>query len=67
MQEWQEDLAQELQPEPLDEVNFPPLFEPKTENFFATRFPPHSGQTTLAPILGTSLSNSCAQRPQRNS
>lgn len=60
-------MEQEEQPPPFDEVNFVPLLEPKTENFFSTRFPPHAGHAMLAPAAGTSFSNSRPQRPQRNS
>jgi len=49
-------------------VNFPPLFEPKTENFFTTFFPPHAGQQTLiAAAAPTNRSNSQPQRLQANS
>ncbi len=54
-------------PPPCDGVNFPPLFEPKTENFFTTFLPPHAGQTTLTAAPLTSRSNSLPQRPQTNS
>lgn len=51
---------------PFEDVNFPPLLEPNTENFFSTRLLPHSGHAgTVAPV--TSFSNSWRQRPQRNS
>jgi len=36
----QEDFAQLEHPPPFDDVNFPPLLEPKTENFFTTFLPP---------------------------
>ena len=44
----QEDFEQDVQPPPpCDGVNFPPLLEPKTENFFVTFLPPHDGHATL--------------------
>ena len=48
-------------------MNFPPLLEPKTENFFTTFFPPHDGQDTLVEAPLTSRSNAWLQRPQTNS
>ena len=54
-------------PPPCDEVNFPLLFEPKTENFFTTFFPPHDGQDTLIETPLTKRSNSWLQRLQANS
>lgn len=67
LQEEQEDFEQEVQPPPCDGVNFPPLLEPKTENFFVTFFPPHDGQDTLIEAEPMSRSNSLPQRLQTNS
>jgi len=68
LHEEQEDFAHEVQPPPpCDGVNLPPLLEPKTENFFATFFPPHDGQDTLTKLPRTSRSNSWLQRLQTNS
>jgi hypothetical protein len=54
----QEDFEQEPQPAPpCDEVNFPPLLEPKTENRFTTFFPPQAGQLTAAAAPLMSRSN----------
>jgi hypothetical protein len=50
----------------LEDVNFPELFEPNTENFFSTFPDPHPGQLTAA-AAPTSFSNSRPQRRQRNS
>ena len=62
------DFEQELQPPPpFDGVNFPPLLEPKTENFFVTFLPPHEGQDTLTEAPLTNRSNSRPQRAQANS
>jgi hypothetical protein len=48
-------------------VNLPPLFEPKTENFFTTLRPPQEGQATVADAVPTSRSNSLPQRQHANS
>jgi hypothetical protein len=59
LQDEQEDFEQEPQPPPpCDGVNFPPLFEPKTENFFTTFFPRHDGQETAVAAPLASRSNS---------
>ena len=68
LHEEQEDFEQEVQPPPpCDGVNFPPLLEPKTENFFVTFLPPHDGHGTLVEAAPTSRSNSLPQRAQTNS
>ena len=67
LQDEQEDFEQDVQPPPCDGVNFPPLFEPKTENFFVTFLPPHDGQETLIAAPLTNRSNSLPQRLQTNS
>ena len=54
-------------PPPCDEVNFPPLLEPKTENFFVTFLPPHDGHETFVEAPLTNRSNSLQQRAQTNS
>ena len=68
LQEEQEDFEQDAHPPPpCDGVNFPPLFEPKTENFLTTLFPPHDGQHTPPVAPPTNRSNSWRQRLQTNS
>jgi hypothetical protein len=56
-----------VQPPPLDGVNAPPLFEPKTENFFSTFFEEHFGHETRAAAETTSFSKACPQRQQQYS
>jgi len=61
-------LAQEEHPEPpFDPVNFPPLLDPKTENFLSTLRLRHFGQDTAAAPPLTSFSNSARHFAQRNS
>ena len=67
LQDEHEGFEQEVQPPPCDGVNFPPLLEPKTENFFVTFLPPHEGHDTLIEAPPTSRSNSRPQRLQTNS
>lgn len=61
-------MAQEEQPlPPFEDVNFPPLFEPKTENLRSTLAERQEAQETFVAAPDTSFSNSWPQRLQRNS
>jgi len=62
------DLWHDAQPPPpCDGVNFPPLLEPNTENFFVTLADRHDGHETFAAAAPTSRSYSCPQELQTNS
>lgn len=61
------ELHEEQPPPPPEPVNFPPLREPKTENFFSALPAPQAGQAGAGAEAVTSFSNSRPQRRHRNS